>query len=46
VSVYRRSVLLANNLGPDDVRRAPRNLVASVEVGDLRSIRLGVRDEP
>lgn len=46
VSVYRRSILLANDLGPDDVRNAPLNLIASVEVGDLRSITLGVRDDP
>lgn len=46
VSVYRHTVLLAHDLGPGDVRRAPRNLLASVEVGDLRSITLGVRDDP
>jgi len=33
-------------LGPDDVIKDPWNLVVSVEVGDVRSIGLGVRDDP
>lgn len=46
VSVYRRGVLESVGLGPDDVMRDPWNLVVSVEVGDVRSIRLGVVDDP
>ncbi len=46
VSVYRRALLTAARLGPDDVIRHPWNLVVSVDVGDVRSIGLGARDDP
>ncbi len=46
VSVYRRGLLDAAGLGPDDVVRNPWNLVVSVDVGDIRSIRLGACDDP
>lgn len=39
-------LLDAAGLGPDDVVRNPWNLVVSVDVGDIRSIRLGARDDP
>jgi len=46
VSVFRRGLLLAAGLGPDDVIKHPWNLVVSVDVGDVRSIGLGARDDP
>ncbi len=46
VSVYRRGLLSAAGLGPDDIVRKPWNLVVSVDVGDIRSIGLGARDDP
>jgi len=45
VSVYRRSVLEEGGLGASDVVRNPWNLVVSVNVGEVRSIELGVRDD-
>ena len=46
LSVYRRGLLDAAALGPNDVVRNPWNLVVSVEVGDIRLIGLGARDDP
>lgn len=46
VSVYSEAKLLAAGLGPADLVRGPLNLVVSVEVGDVRTISLGVRDDP
>jgi len=46
VSVYRRSRLEEDGLSGQDVARHPWNLVASVDVGEVRSIALGVRDDP
>jgi hypothetical protein len=46
VSVFRRGLLQAAGLGPDDIIKRPWNLVVSVEVGDVRSIGLGARDDP
>lgn len=46
ISVFRRSVLRANKLGPDDLIKHPQNLVVSVDVADVRSIELGVRNDP
>ncbi len=46
VSVFRRGLLHAAGLGPDDVIKNPWNLVVSVDVGDIRSIGLGARDDP
>lgn len=46
VSVYRRSRLEEEGLSASDVVRQPWNLVVSVDVGDIRSIALGVHDDP
>ena len=44
--MFRRGLLDAAGLGPDDVIKNPWNLVISVDVGDIRSIGLGARDDP
>lgn len=46
VSVYRRSLLEGAGLAANDVIRNPWNLVVRVNVGEIRSIELGVRDDP
>ena len=47
VSVYREAKLRDAGLGPADVAKSPWNLVVSVGVADVRSLRpLGIRDDP
>ncbi len=48
VSVFRRSILAEQDppLGPGNLVVDPRNSVVGFTVADLRSIRLGVRDDP
>jgi hypothetical protein len=46
VSVYRRSLLDRDGLGPEDVMTSPRNIVVGLEVGDVRSIGLGTWNDP
>lgn len=46
VSVFRRDLLTDAGLDVDDVVKDPWNLVVSVGVGDVRSINLGVHDDP
>jgi hypothetical protein len=48
LSVFRRSLLLANDppLSARDVMVDPQNLVVGFTVGDVRSINLGVIDDP
>lgn len=46
VSVFRRSLLQRDGLGPRDVITSSGQLVVGVEVGDVRSIALGALDDP
>jgi hypothetical protein len=46
VSVYRRSLLEEAGLSGRDVQIKPENLVAGVVVGDVRSLALGVVNDP
>jgi hypothetical protein len=46
VSVFLRSVLTANDLGPEAVVTRPENLVVSLTAGDIRSIDIGIRRDP
>lgn len=46
ISVYRHAVLTHGGLGPNALVRSPLNLVVAIDVGDVRSIGLGVHDDP
>lgn len=46
ISVYRHQLLAGAGLGPNALVRDPLNLVVAVDVGEVRSIDLGVRDDP
>lgn len=46
LSVYRLSKLVEFDMGAADVARTPWNLIVSVSVEQVRSIELGVRDDP
>lgn len=45
VSVYRKSKLEAARITAADLVRVPQNIVVSLDVGDIRSLELGVRDD-
>jgi hypothetical protein len=46
LSVYRRSKLAEAGLDASAVATAPGHVVFGVSAGDVRSIKLGVRDDP
>jgi hypothetical protein len=46
VSVYRLMVLTEAGLTPDDVVREPLNVVVGLGAGDVRSLGLGIRNDP
>lgn len=45
-SVYRESVLLQNEMSPNDVKRDEEQLVISVTARHVRDVQLGVRPDP